>query len=144
LIISITPTTNTMQITPTQAGDTGHPSGAVTQFTSSPSISLEEAVAIYLDTSTLTIRRTTATDMSSTTSPTWAGANDLVANAVSLTFTYYDKFDNVISPSTLANRALVARVDAQVVVQTSAALSNGQRPRIALPVRSIPRNLRVR
>jgi len=71
-------------------------------------------------------------------------SSDLSANVTSLVFTYYDKFNNTISPLTLAGRARVARVDARLVVQSSEDLSNGTRASFALALRSIPRNARIR
>jgi len=144
-INSITTSTNTMQLTPAQAGDGGRLTAAdnTIRFTSSPTISLEEGIAIYSDSSTNALRRATASNMTNLTSPTWTAANDLALNVTSLTFVYYDRFDNAISPSTLADRARVARVDARLVVQAAGNLSSGSRASFALGLRSIPRNLRI-
>jgi prepilin-type N-terminal cleavage/methylation domain-containing protein len=145
-INSITASTNSIQLTPAQAGDGGRVTGfdGLIRFTAPPTISLEEAIALYRDSATDTIRRTTAANMTNPASPVWAAANDLTINATLLTFIYYDRLNNVISPSTLANRALVTRIDARVVVQTAEDLSTGNRGSFALPVRSTSRNLALK
>src|SRR5580765_8145081 len=62
-INSITPSLNRVGVTPSSTGPAGN-AGVTVQFPSSPTISLEEAIAIYLDTSTGSMRRTTATNTS--------------------------------------------------------------------------------
>ena len=112
------------------------------QFAGFPILSLDEAVAIYWDGATNSIRRTTATDMTTPMNPTWAPANELATNVTALTFTYYDARNGVVTPNSLANRNSVRRVDVNLNVQASAELSSGERPNFLLHLRSIPRNLR--
>ncbi len=148
----ITTGTDTLTLTPRTAGSSGRTAGAnatiddvddVITFTSAPTISLEEAVAYYLDGTA--VKRATATNLDDATSPTWGTGQEIGRNVTGLTFTYYDESNNVITPNTLANRILVGRIDVRVVVQTSDELpSTGARQTYALSSRSIPRNARIR
>ena len=108
-------------------------------FTRLPTIALEEAVSLYL--SAGSVRRATAADMTSPASPTWAAANEIGKNFSSLNFTYYDKYNNVVAPTTLANRNAIARIDIQLTVQTPSVLTNGTQPGYSLAMRTTPRNL---
>src|SRR5207245_2158755 len=83
------------------------------RFTKPPTVSLEEVVSFYL--SGTTIKRATATNMTNEISPTWSAANEIGRNLRFLSFTYYDKYNNVVIPSSLANRRSVARVDVRIV-----------------------------
>src|SRR5262249_16313285 len=60
VINSISTSTNSVQLTPAQAGDGGRVTGSdgLIRFSASPTISLEEAITIYRDSATDTIRRT--------------------------------------------------------------------------------------
>jgi hypothetical protein len=80
--------------------------------------------------------------MTTPMNPTWAPANELATNVTSLTFTYYDARNGVVTPDSLANRNSVRRVDINLNVQASAELSSGERPNFLLHLRAIPRNLR--
>jgi hypothetical protein len=111
-------------------------------FTRLPTVSLEEAVSIYL--SGGSVRRATATDMTTAASPVWSAASEMGRNFTSLKFIYYDKNDNVLAPTALATRIAVARVDVQLAAQTSTVLSNGAQPSYSLALRIVPRNLRLR
>ena len=143
---------NTLTITPSQAGEQGRSAGAdatlntsddVIRFTKAPTVVLEQAVTFYL--SSNTIKRATATSMTNQTSPTWTSGDNLGLEFTSLNFTYYDESDNVVTPSSLANRMTIARVDVQVVVRTADELSSTRsRNTYALSVRSLPRNARLR
>jgi hypothetical protein len=135
---SITTAANTVRITPRPTH------GGAVRFAAAPIISLEEAISIYHDSAVKSVRRTTATQMSNLTSPTWAPANELATNITSLKFTYYDGNNEPIVPSTLANRAAVRRVDAEVTGQTSAALSKGKREKYVISLTSVPRNMQMR
>jgi prepilin-type N-terminal cleavage/methylation domain-containing protein len=111
-------------------------------FVSPPTVTLEEAVSIYL--SSGNIRRATASNMNNPGSPTWSAANEIGKNISALTFIYYDAGGNVVQPSSLANRTLITRVDIQLSVVTAGPLSNGSRPTYSLTLRTIPRNVRLR
>lgn len=144
--------TNTLTLTPSTAGSSGRTAGAnatlndgddVITFTSAPTISLEEAVAYYLQNGS--IMRATATNMDDATTPTWGAGQEIGRNVTGMTFTYYDENNVAVTPDTLANRILVGRIDARVVVQTSSNLSaTGTRRTYALSARSLPRNARIR
>jgi len=111
-------------------------------FTGLPTVSLEEAVSIYL--SGTSLRRATATDMTDPAAAVWSAANEIGRNFSSLAFTYYDTAGNVVAPTTLAMRDSIARVDIRVVAQTASALTNGSRPTYTLALRTVPRNLTPR
>jgi prepilin-type N-terminal cleavage/methylation domain-containing protein len=121
---------NTLTVVPRQAARDP------IRFVQSPTVSLEEAVSFQI--SGTTIKRAT------TSGPTWSPANEIGRNFSSMTFTYYDAGDRVITPGSLAERVCIARVDVQLVAQTSDRLSNGTRPTYAVSLRIIPRNLRIR
>ena len=127
-------TSSTLTVTPRQGGNVG--------FAQAPTVSLEEAVSFQFGSNT--IKRPTANNMTNLTSPTWSAANEIGRNFVSLTFTYYDRNNHEVVPSSLAERVSIARVDVKVVAQPSGFLSNGTRPTYSLSLRTIPRNLRIR
>jgi prepilin-type N-terminal cleavage/methylation domain-containing protein len=127
----------TLTVTPYQTGN----AGTIIHFTSAPSISLEEAVSIYLTGNS--VRRATATDMTNPASPVWSAANEIGSNFATLAFTYYDASGTVVTPDSLANRNAIARVDIDLTVVVAAALSNGSQPSYSLSMRTIPRNLRL-
>ncbi len=108
-------------------------------FTRLPTIVLEEAVSLYLTGSS--IRRATAADMTDPASPSWSAANEIGKNFTSLTFTYYDKYNNVVAPTTLTNRYAIARIDIQLTAQVPTVLTNGTQPGYSLAMRTAPRNL---
>jgi hypothetical protein len=141
-INSVTPSINRVGVTPYSTGPVGN-AGAVVQFPTSPTMSLEEAVAIYHDSPTGSVRRTTATNMSDPVRPTWAPANELASNVTRLHFDYFDRFGNIVIPDTLENRARIARVDIQLAIQTAQELRNHSRLTLALSVRTNIRNARI-
>jgi prepilin-type N-terminal cleavage/methylation domain-containing protein len=141
-INSVTPSTRSVGLTPSTAGPVGNTGGTV-QFPAFPTMSLEEAIAIYLDSSTGSMRRTTTTNMNDPVHPSWAPANELSSNVTQLHFEYFDRFGNVIIPDTLANRARIERADIRLVVQTAQELRNHTRPAFALSVRTNIRNARI-
>lgn len=108
-------------------------------FTRLPTVALEEAVSLYLNAGS--VRRATAADMTDPASPTWSAANEIGKNFTSLNFTYYDRQNNVVAPTTLANRSTIARIDIQLAVQAASVLSNGTQPGYSLAARTTPRNL---
>ncbi len=127
---------SSLTVTPRQAGTDP------VRFLRAPTVSLEEAVSFQMNGAT--IRRATAADMTNPGSPIWSAANEIGRNVASLTFTYYDRNDQVIAPGSLADRLAIARVDVRLVAQTSDFLSNGSRPVYPISLRTIPRNLRIR
>jgi type II secretory pathway pseudopilin PulG len=125
---------NTITVTPAQNGSMG------TTFANPMTVSLEEGISYRL--SGNTIQRGTVSDFTNLTSPTIVEApvgNDFT----SLQFTYYNRAGTAITPSTLAVRAQVWRVDMTVVGQTAQNLSNGTRPTFAMTVRTFPRNVGI-
>jgi prepilin-type N-terminal cleavage/methylation domain-containing protein len=141
-INAITPSINRVAVTPTSVGPAGNASGMV-QFPTSPTMSLEEALAIYQDDSTGSLRQTSATNMSDPVHPSWAPANELSSNVTELQFDYYDHFGNAVVPDTLANRARIERIRIRLVVQTAQELRNHTRPIFALSVQTNIRNARI-
>jgi hypothetical protein len=124
-------------LTPRQTGA----GGAIVHFIATPTVSLEEAVSIYLTAGS--VRRATANDMTDPASPGWAAANEIGRSFSSLTFTYYDAFDNIVVPNALAIRAVIARVDINLTVKAADRLTDGSQPQRSLAMRTIPRNLRL-
>lgn len=114
------------------------------EFVVPPAISLDEAVALFWDSATKTVRRTTATNTENSASPSWAPANELAANVVALTFVYFDAAGLPVIPDSPEHRATIASIEARAVVHTSASLSDGSRPTYALSTRAVPRNMRLR
>ncbi len=141
---------NALTLTPRQGGDGGRSAGSdsilgssddVIRFTKPPTVSLEEVVSFYL--SGTTIKRATATNMTNEISPTWSAASEIGRNLRFLSFTYYDRYNNVVIPSSLANRRSIARVDVRIVAETAGVLSTGRTSTYPLSFRTIPRNVRV-
>jgi hypothetical protein len=114
------------------------------QFVAPPAISLDEAVSLFWDSSTKTVRRTTATNTDNPSSPSWAPANELAANVIALTFVYSDAMGVPVIPDTPEQRARIVSIEARVIMRSSASLSDGSRPSYALSTRAAPRNLRLR
>ena len=135
-LLWITPTTLT--ITPWQSSNMS----GTTHFIRLPTVTLEEAVSIFL--SSGNVRRATATDLSNPAMPVWSTSNDIGRNFIWLNFIYYDHNNNVVAPTTLANRSSISRVDIQLTVQAQSPLSNGTLPTHSLTLRTIPRNLALR
>jgi hypothetical protein len=125
---------NTITLTPAQVGSHG------ATFVRPVTISLEEGVSYRLNGNS--VLRGTASNFTSLTTPTMTEAT-VGNNFTAIEFTYYDQAGNVVTPNTLANRALVWRVDIRLTGQTSRTLSNGTRPTWSMSVRTYPRNLGV-
>ena len=114
------------------------------EFVVPPAISLDEAVALFWDSTTKTVRRTTGTNTENPASPSWAPANELVANVLALSFLYFDAADLPVIPDSPERRAMVTSVEARVIMRASASLSDGSRPTFALSTRAVVRNARLR
>jgi len=114
------------------------------EFVVPPAISLDEAVSLYFDSTTKTVRRTTATNTENASSPSWAPANELAANVTDLVFTYLDSGGVPVIPDTLEHRSQIVSIEARVVVRASTPLSDGSRPAYALSTRVVPRNIGLR
>ena len=138
-IVSITPSTKNVRVLPVETGP-----GGVVSFTVSPTMSLEEAVAIYRDSPSGTLRRTTSSNMTSPLNPVWSPANELATNVTLLNFTYFDRSGSMVTPDTLANRSRIVRVDICLTVQTTQELRNHTRPTDAMAVRSMIRSATIR
>jgi type II secretory pathway pseudopilin PulG len=119
-------------------------SSAPLEFVVPPAISLDEAVALFWDSATKTVRRTTATNTENPASPSWAPANELAANVVGLTFLYLDAAGLPVIPDSPERRATIASIEVRVIMWTSASLTDGSRPAYALSTRAVPRNMRLR
>jgi len=141
-IRSITPSTGRVDVTVAATGPIGI-AGVAAVFPASPSMALEEAIALYFDSSSNSMRRTTATSMIDPIRPTWAPANELVASVTQLRFDYFDAAGASITPDSLANRARVVCVDIRLVVRTAQELRNRSRPEFAISVRTNIRNARM-
>ena len=114
------------------------------EFAVPPVLSLDEAVAIFWDGTTRTIRRTTASNTESPTNPVWAPADELAANVAALSFGYLDADGRLVNTDTPENRSKVRGIDVRVVVRVSASLSDGSRPTYSLSGRAVPRNMALR
>jgi Tfp pilus assembly protein PilW len=130
-------TSTTLMVTPQQSSNMN----SAIRFTGLPTISLEEAVSIYLNGNS--VRRATGTDMTNPAAPLWSPSNEIGPNCTHLNFIYYDNNGNVVVPTTLVNRNSIARVDIQLAIETANILSNGAVPAYTLALRTIPRNLRL-
>ena len=133
-----TVSSTTLTVTPRNTAN----NSAAIHFAAPQTISLEEAVSIYLSGST--VRRANASNLSDPLNPTWSAANELGKNVTGLVFTYYDAMGNVLQPTTLSNRNAISRIDIQITVEVGGALSDGTRPKYSLSMRTIPRNARLR
>jgi hypothetical protein len=131
-------TSTAVSFVPQQTGT----AGISIHFSSAPTVYLEEAVSIFLNAGS--VRHAAASSFTNPASPSWGPANEIGANLTSLTFAYYDVHGNAVTPSSLASRNAIARVDVRLTVQTAAALSNGVLPVYSLALRTVPRNVRIR
>ena len=137
-INSVSGAARSIRLTPSKV------SASPLQFVVPPAISLDEAVSLFWDNSTKTVRRTTATNTENPSSPSWAPANELAANVTALTFLYFDATGLPVIPDSPEQRARIASIEARVIIRASASLSDGSRPSYALSTRAAPRNLRLR
>lgn len=124
--------TDTIVATPTQVATNGGTIEAV------PYLTLEQGLAYTIDGTN--VRRGTIGDFTSLTAPVIA-YETIGENFTGLTFTYYDGNGNVITPSSLATRALVRRVDFTLTADTSQPLaSTGEFKTYAITMSVYPRN----
>lgn len=112
------------------------------QFASPPTVTLEEAVSIYL--SGGSVRRATSNNFANPSVPTWLPANEIGRNLTALNFSYYDAAGASVQPTSLSNRSAITRVDVQLTVVAGGPLSNGSRPAYSMSGRAIARNTRLR
>ena len=116
-------------------------SGAGGTFSSPPKLSLEEGISYRL--SSGSVLRGTTTNFSNTTTPTFTEST-VGDNFTTLSFAYYDSSGTAVTPSTLAIRNTVRRVDVTVAAQTSEALaSTGATRSYAVTLSVYPRNLSI-
>ena len=116
-------------------------SGEGGTFASSPKLVLEEGISYRL--SSGAVLRGTTTDFSSETAPTFTEST-VGNNFTTLSFTYYDSSGTAVTPSTLAIRDTVRRVDITVAAETSDNLSStGAKQSYAVTLQVYPRNLAI-
>ena len=118
--------------------------GGAVNFTVLPIVSLEEAISIYRDNSTATLKHTTATSMVNPASPVWAPANDLTTNVTQLRFDYFDNSGMPVVPDTLANREVIARIDVLLGVESAQSLGNHSTATYTLSTRTFIRGQTIR
>jgi type II secretory pathway pseudopilin PulG len=126
-----------LTLTPRQTGG----SDTLVHFIAAPTVSLEEAVSIFLTAGS--VRRATAGNMTDPANPNWGTANEIGNGFSALTFTYYDALGNAVVPNSLALRSAIARVDINLTVVAAGRLTDGSQPQYSLAMRTIPRNLRL-
>lgn len=132
---SINTGTDTITLTPQQTATAGG------GFDSIPSLSVEEAIAYRINGTS--IQRATSGDFTTLTAPalTYSTIGD---NFSALTFTYYDASDNIVTPSTLAARSTIVRVDIRLVARTAEELpSTGEYDTYAIEMTVYPRNAAI-
>jgi hypothetical protein len=119
-------------------------SGSSLQFDTPPVMALDEAIALYLDTTTGTVRRTTSTNTTDPGNPVWAPANEVATNVSGLSFLYFDTAGGPLIPDTPENRTKIASIEARVRIRPASLVAGGTQPVFSLSVRAQPRNLRYR
>ena len=137
-IDSVSGSTHSVRVTPTVAAVTP------AEFVVPPTLSLDEAVSLFFDATTKTIRRTTASNTENAESPAWAPANELAANVTDLDLDYLDADSMPITPDTPGRRQRVRAIEVRVSVRAATTLSDGSRPVYRLSTRAVPRNLALR
>jgi prepilin-type N-terminal cleavage/methylation domain-containing protein len=130
-IDSVSGSAKTIRFTPSNGTASG------IHFTAPPLMGLDEAIGIYRDAATNTIRRTTSSNTANASGPSWAPANELAANVISLTFLYFDAAGQPLTPSTPEIRAKVASIETRARVQDA----RNPKQIHSVSVRSVPRNL---
>ena len=138
LVDSVSASSQTVRITPSAVNV------SPAQFTTPPTLSTDEAVAVYWDPASSAVRRTTATNTENPKNPNWAPANELAANVIGMTVSYYDDSGNALTSDIVAEQSNVAWIELRLTVRSSLPLSNGTRPTYSLSTRCVPRNLHIR
>jgi prepilin-type N-terminal cleavage/methylation domain-containing protein len=119
-------------------------SGPSVQFDTPPVMGLDEAIALYFDPTTSTVRRTTSTNTAAPGIPVWAPANEVATNVSALSFRYFDLAGGPLIPDTPENRTKIATIEARVQIRPAAPVAGDTQPVFSLSVRAQPRNLRYR
>jgi prepilin-type N-terminal cleavage/methylation domain-containing protein len=135
---SVSGSAKTIALTPS-AG-----SGPSVQFDTPPTVGLDEAIALYLDSATSSVRRTTSTNTTDPGNPVWAPANEIATNVSGLDFLYFDRAGAPLIPDTPENRTKIASIEARVRIRPAAPVAGGTQPVFSLSVRAQPRNLQYR
>ncbi len=117
-----------LTLIPRQGGESCRTAPDTVRFTSTQTLSLEEAVSIYFASGS--VWRASATDTASPVTPAWGSASELGREITELEFTYFDEAGQPVSPSTLVNRLAVRRIDVRL----------RNRSGFSLTLRSAPRN----
>jgi hypothetical protein len=151
-VISISVAGGRMVLIPRQGGSGGRAAGLdgipangddVIQLIAPASITLEEIIGFTLDSGS--VRRFTAINAETPSSPVWGTAAELGPDFIDLTFRYYAQTGvEIPSPVTeLADRRSIRRIDVVATAETAEALASGTRQKFALGVQVVPRNLRT-
>ena len=115
-------------------------SGQGVAFSASARVALEEGISYRLDSGS--VLRGTTTDFTSLTAPTFT-EQTIGTNFTTLTFSYFDESGTSVSPTTLALRSTIHRVDFNIAAQTSGTLSSGSVDTFGITLSVYPRNLAV-
>jgi hypothetical protein len=86
--------------------------------------------------------RGTTSNFNSLTAPTFT-EQTIGTNFTTLTFSYFDAAGSSVSPTTLALRSTISRVDINVGAETSGTLSIGTLDNYGITLSVYPRNLAV-
>lgn len=108
-------------------------------FSRAPAMLVEEAISIFFDPQTGSVRRAPASDLSDPMHPAFGPANELAANVAGLIFSYRDAHDAVIEPTTLQARLAVNRIAVQVRL-APAGIDEGRKTSTVLGTSGFPRN----
>ncbi len=134
-ITAINTQTDVITLTPRQISGQG---GA---FPVRPNLGLEEAIAYRL--SGDSIQRATSRGFRTLTAPSLI-YSAIGNNFTGVSFAYYDRWNNPVTPSTLLARAMVRRVDFTITARTSEVLpSTGRFGTFAVTMKVYPRNVAI-
>ncbi len=113
-------------------------SGQGTGFTGPPRLILEEGISYRLNSGA--VLRGMTTDFTSLTTPTFT-EQTIGTNFTNLKFGYFDGTGNAVTPTTLALRSTIRRVDFTIAAQTAGPLADGTVDTYATTLSVYPRNL---
>jgi prepilin-type N-terminal cleavage/methylation domain-containing protein len=113
-------------------------------FGTPPSAALDEAVALFHEPGSQSVRRATSTNTADPEHPQWSPANEVATNVTWLSFLYFDEEGTPVDLEDPGDGDRVALVEARIRVQTAEQLSDKTRPSFALLVRASPRNGHLR